>query len=50
LTRDQARQLIEAANTYATTAFAGVKMYPLRGQRIRIAELFGFIYELDVKK
>jgi len=50
LTRDQARQLIEAANVYATTAFTGVKMYPLRGQRTRIAELFGFTYELDVKR
>lgn len=47
LTHDQAYQLIEAANTYATSAFAGVKMYPPRGQRIRIGELFGIKYELD---
>lgn len=36
LTRSQALQLIEAANTYATTAFTGVKMYPPKGQRVRI--------------
>lgn len=50
LTRDQAHQLIEAANTYATSAFTGVKMYPPSGQRIRIAELFGIRYELDKEK
>ena len=50
LTRDQARQLIEAANAYATTAFTGIKMYPLKGQRVRIAEFFGFMYEIDRSK
>lgn len=46
LSRANALQLISAADFYATTLLERA-LYPPRGQRARIASLFGFIYALD---
>jgi hypothetical protein len=46
ISRDEALRLISAANFYATTLL-GTDLYPPRGQRIRVARLFGFIYAID---
>lgn len=46
LTRQQALALVSSADFYATH-FLSRQLFPLRGQRIRIAERFGFIYEVD---
>lgn len=46
LTRSQALSLVSSADFYATH-FLSRQLFPLRGQRIRIAERFGFIYEVD---
>lgn len=47
LSKLDALQLISAADFYATTLLSR-DLYPLRGQRVRIASLFGFIYTVDV--
>ncbi|WP_088889066.1 hypothetical protein [Leptolyngbya ohadii] len=44
--REQALQLIRAADAYATTSLSP-PMYPPVGIRRRIAQEFGFIYSLD---
>jgi len=46
LSKYQALDLIKAANTYVSTALT-TKFYPLRGLRMQVAKLLGFIYELD---
>lgn len=46
VSKNQARQMIESANRYATSSLRP-KLYPPRGQRERIAALLGFIYEVD---
>lgn len=46
LSRAESLRLISAANFYATTMLAN-DLYPPRGQRIRVARLFAFIYEVD---
>lgn len=46
LSQEQAVNLIKEADIYATTILTR-KLFPLRGQRRRIAQLFGFIYEID---
>jgi hypothetical protein len=46
LTRQQALSLVSSADFYATH-FLSRQLFPLRGQRIRIAERFGFIYAVD---
>jgi flagellar basal body L-ring protein FlgH len=46
LSKSQALGLISTANFYATTLLAR-ELYPLKGQRVRIAEQFGFIYKVD---
>ena len=46
LSKSQALDLIKAANTYVSTALT-TKFYPLRGLRMQVAKLLGFIYELD---
>ncbi len=47
LSGSQTLQLIEAANAYATSLRP--RLFPPRGQRLRIAEQFGFIYEIDAE-
>ena len=47
LSKSDALQLISAADFYATTLLAR-DLYPPRGQRARIASLFGFIYAVDI--
>ncbi|XHX79071.1 MAG: S-layer homology domain-containing protein [Stenomitos frigidus ULC029] len=49
LSRNQAFELIQAANTYATTTFSS-KLYPPKGQRLRIQKLFDFVYRVDASK
>jgi len=46
LSRSEALRLVSATNFYATTMLA-TDLYPPRGQRIRVAALFGFIYSID---
>lgn len=46
ISKSQALNLIKDADNYATVILTR-KLFPLRGQRRRIAQLFGFIYELD---
>lgn len=46
LPKEQALQLIKTANFYATSLL-NPKLYPLLGLRRRIAQAFGFIYEID---
>jgi hypothetical protein len=43
---DEARQLIEAANQYATSELT-FKLYPPAGQRARISQLYGIQYAID---
>ncbi|MBM0744084.1 hypothetical protein JOY44_21090 [Phormidium sp. CLA17] len=45
LSRNQAFELIQAANAYATTTFSS-KLFPPKGQRLRIQQLFGFAYTI----
>jgi hypothetical protein len=47
LSKDQALELIRTADSYATSSFLVVPLYPPRGIRRRIAQEFGFIYKLD---
>ncbi|OKH32838.1 hypothetical protein NIES2119_25005 [[Phormidium ambiguum] IAM M-71] len=47
ISRQQAREMIEAADVYAT-ALVKPKLFPPRGLREQVAQQFGFIYELDV--
>lgn len=47
LTRQQALALITAADFYATHLLSGA-LFPPRGQRIRVAEQFGFLYQVDL--
>lgn len=42
----QALKMIQDANFYATTLLSN-KMFPPKGQRVRIAQTLGFIYEVD---
>lgn len=46
LSQSQALELISGANFYATNMLER-KLYPPRGQRRRVAQLFQFIYEID---
>lgn len=46
ISRQQAREMIEAADVYAT-ALVKPKLFPPRGLREQVAQQFGFIYELD---
>ena len=46
LSKSQALDLIKAANAYVSTALTS-KFYPLRGLRMQVARLLGFIYEVD---
>lgn len=48
ITKDAARRFIETANQQATEE-RSTRFYPFRGQREKIAQRFGFIYELDAK-
>lgn len=48
LSKAQSLAMIEAANFYATSLL-NPKLFPPRGQRVRIAQMFGFIYEIDAK-
>lgn len=48
ITRDAARRFVETANQQATEELS-TRFYPFRGQREKIAQRFGFIYELDAK-
>jgi hypothetical protein len=43
----QALALISSANFYATNLLS-TKIYPPRGQRRRVAQMFKFVYEVDV--
>lgn len=46
LSRQQAREAIELADFRATSLLT-LKFYPLRGLRVRVAQLLGYIYEVD---
>lgn len=46
LSRQQAREAIELADFRATNLLT-LKFYPLRGLRVRVAQLLGYIYEVD---
>ena len=46
LSKTQALEIIDTANFYATSLL-NQKLYPPRGQRVRVAKLFGFIYQID---
>lgn len=46
ISRQQAREMIEAADVYAT-ALVKPKLFPPRGLREQVAQQLGFIYELD---
>jgi len=46
LSKSQALELISGANFYATNMLER-KLYPPRGQRRRVAQIFQFIYEID---
>ncbi|HEY9662317.1 MAG TPA: hypothetical protein V6C65_28010, partial [Allocoleopsis sp.] len=47
ISRSQALEIITAANKYATERLRPSILYPPRGQRVRIQELFGFTYTVD---
>lgn len=47
ISRSQALEIITAADRYATTDGRETLLYPPRGQRIRIQNLFGFTYTID---
>lgn len=47
ISRSQALEIIAAADRYATTSGRETLLYPPRGQRVRIQELFGFTYTID---
>lgn len=44
----RARILIEAANVYATNPPLSVKLFPPKGLRSRISDIFGIVYEVDL--
>lgn len=46
LTQSEALELVSSANFYATNLLSA-KIYPPRGQRRRVAQMFKFIYEID---
>ncbi|MUL38414.1 hypothetical protein [Gloeocapsopsis dulcis] len=46
MSNSQALELISAANFYATNMLER-KLYPPRGQRRRVAQIFQFIYDID---
>jgi hypothetical protein len=46
LTRTEALNAIATANFYATTLLDR-ELYPVKGQRMRVAQQLGFIYEID---
>lgn len=46
LSKSQALELVSSANFYATTMLSR-EIYPPRGQRIRVAQMLKFIYEID---
>ncbi len=46
LTKQEALSLVSSADFYATNLLT-TKLYPLRGQRIRVTRSLGFLYEID---
>jgi hypothetical protein len=48
LTMSKALVLIQAADAYTTDTLA-TALYPLEGQRLRIAEQLGYVYAIDVQ-
>ncbi len=46
ISKAQARQLIESANFQATSVLQR-KLFPPKGQRLRVTQMLGFIYDLD---
>lgn len=47
ISKSQALELIQAANVYATSPTLTQPLYPPKGQRMRISEMFGFVYHID---
>jgi len=47
ISRSQAIEIITAADRYATTDGRETLLYPPRGQRVRIQNMFGFTYAID---
>jgi hypothetical protein len=47
ISRSQAVEIITAADRYATSSRRDTLLYPPRGQRVRIRELFDFTYTID---
>lgn len=50
LSQSQALEVIKAADQYALNASAGRWLFPPAGLRIRVQQLFGFIYEIDAQR
>lgn len=46
ISKAQGLKMIQDANFYATSLLSS-KLFPPRGQRIRVAQMFGFVYEVD---
>ncbi|PSB23264.1 hypothetical protein C7B76_00870 [filamentous cyanobacterium CCP2] len=47
ISRSQALEIITAADRYATSNRRDALLYPPRGQRVRIQEIFGYTYGID---
>ena len=47
ISRSQALEIITAADVYATGENLDSRLYPPRGQRARIQQIFGFTYSID---
>jgi hypothetical protein len=42
-------ELVEAANNYATSAQMTAKIFPPKGLRLKIAQFYGFVYQIDAQ-
>lgn len=47
LTKEQALELIKAANQYATNSRLTLRLFPPGGMRSRVTQMFGFVYDID---
>ncbi|WP_416665797.1 COP23 domain-containing protein [Egbenema bharatensis] len=47
ISRSQALEILAAADQFATSARRDALLYPPRGQRVRIREIFGYTYSID---
>lgn len=49
ISQSVALELVEAANNYATSAQRTAKIFPPKGLRLKIAQIFGFVYQIDAQ-